>query len=51
LTRYESASGGYNPVAVAHKVREGLMLEFSPDYLGGFADGLKRLGARASDAQ
>lgn len=45
LTRYESTSDGYSPVTVAHMVRKGLMLEFSPDYLGGFADGLKRLGA------
>lgn len=45
LARYESTSDGYNPVAVAHTVRKGLMLEFSPDYLGGFEDGLKRLGA------
>jgi hypothetical protein len=45
LTKYESTSDGYNPVTVAHTVRKGLMLEFSPDYLGGFVDGLTRLGA------
>jgi hypothetical protein len=51
LTRYESTSDGYNPVAVAHTVRKGLMLEFSPDYLGGFEDGLKQLGDGALAAQ
>lgn len=51
LTKYESTSDGYNPVTVAHTVRKGLMLEFSPDYLGGFVDGLKRQGARTSAAR
>ncbi|RAS32064.1 hypothetical protein [Paraburkholderia bryophila] len=51
LTKYESTSDGYNPVTVAHTVRKGLMLEFSPDYLDGFADGLKRLGAGTPVAQ
>ena len=51
LTRYESTSDGYNPATVAHTVRKGLMLEFSPDYLSGFEDGLKRLGAGTPAAQ
>ena len=41
----ESTSDGYNPVTVAHTVRKGVLMEFSSDYVGGFADGLKRLGA------
>lgn len=45
LTKYESTSNGYNPVTVAHMVRKRVLMEFSPDYVGGFADGLKRLGA------
>lgn len=45
LTKYESTSDGYKPVTVAHAVRKGLTFEFSPDYVGGFVDGLKRLGA------
>ena len=45
LTNYESTSDGYKPVTVAHEVRKGLTFEFSPDYVGGFVDGLKRLGA------
>ncbi|MCC8401875.1 hypothetical protein LJ655_08215 [Paraburkholderia sp. MMS20-SJTN17] len=45
LTKYASTSDGYNPVTLAHTVRKGVLLEFSSDYVGGFADGLKRLGA------
>lgn len=44
LTRYVPASDGYNPVPEAHLVRKGVLMEFSPDYVGGFTDGLKRLG-------
>jgi hypothetical protein len=44
LTKYESTSNGYNPEAVAHTVRKGVLMEFSHDYVGGFVDGLKRLG-------
>jgi hypothetical protein len=45
LTKYESTSDGYNLVTIGHTVRKGVLMEFSPDYVGGFADGLKRLGA------
>ncbi|MGF6510641.1 hypothetical protein [Paraburkholderia sp. 32] len=51
LTRYESTSDGYKPVTVAHEVRKGLIFEFSPDYVGGFVDGLKRLGADTAAAR
>lgn len=51
LMRYESTCDGYNPVMAAHPVRKGLMLELSPNYLGGFVDGLKRLGAGIPAAQ
>lgn len=51
LTKYESTSDGYKPVTVAHEVREGLIFEFSPDYVGGFVDGLKRLGADTAVAR
>lgn len=50
LTKYGSTSDGYKPVTVAHEVRKGLTFEFSPDYVDGFVDGLKRLGADTSAA-
>jgi hypothetical protein len=50
LPRYESTSNGYGAVTVEHTVRKGVLIEFSPDYVGGFVDGLKRLGAEVPAA-
>jgi hypothetical protein len=45
LTKHEATSDGYSPVVVEHTVRKGELIELSPDGVGGFVDGLKRLGA------